>query len=187
MHSTLKLAVSGAADTAHCGQGAMEKMIELGREIARQGAVLITGATTGAPLWASRGAKEVGGQVVGISPAKNEKEHVEVYGLPLDYSDIILYTGHGYPGRDILLTQTSDGVFIGCGRIGTIHEFTVAFEDGKPIGLLDSGEYETDDIIKEMIEKSNRAGDNPNVFSSDDPVELVAKMIKIAEELKHKD
>ena len=60
-HNQIKICVSGAAETGHCGLNALEKSKELGREIARQGAVLVTGATTGVPLWAAMGAKEVGG------------------------------------------------------------------------------------------------------------------------------
>jgi predicted Rossmann-fold nucleotide-binding protein len=37
-----------------------EKAKELGREIVRHGATLVTGATTGFPLWAAMGAKELG-------------------------------------------------------------------------------------------------------------------------------
>ena len=57
-HLRLKLGVSGAAETGHCGIDALDKAKELGREIARQGAILLTGATTGFPLWSAMGAKE---------------------------------------------------------------------------------------------------------------------------------
>ena len=136
-HNKIKICISGAADTGHCGPDAMEKAKELGREVARQGAVIVTGATTGFPFWAAQGAKEEGGISIGLSPASSEREHVEVYKLPLDYMDLIIYTGFGYRGRDLLLTRSSDAVICGCGRIGTINEFTVAYEDGKPIGVLE--------------------------------------------------
>ena len=55
---------------------------ELGRQIVLQGAVLVTGATTGMPLWTAMGAKGAGGFVVGLSPAATEREHVEKYKLP---------------------------------------------------------------------------------------------------------
>ena len=45
----LKICVSGAAETGHCAPDALEKTKELGREIAEHNAVLVTGATTGAP------------------------------------------------------------------------------------------------------------------------------------------
>ena len=180
-HSQIKICVSGAAETGHCGIDALDKAKELGREIARQGAILVTVATTGFPLWAAMGAKEEGGISVGVSPAASEREHVEVYKLPLDYIDFIIYTSFGYPGRDILLTRSADAVICGCGRVGTIHEFTVAFEDGKPIGILE-GEWETDDELKEIIEKGHRP--NAKIASNADPKKLVEDIITLVKEDK---
>src|SRR3989344_9396835 len=97
-HNQIKICVSGAAETGHCGIDALEKAKELGREIARQGLVLVTGATTGFPLWVAMGLKEVGGTSIGISPAASEKEHVEDYKIPPAYMDLIMYTGFGYAG-----------------------------------------------------------------------------------------
>lgn len=185
-HLKIKLAVSGAADTTGCGEDALHKAKELGREIVKQNAVLITGATTGFPFWSCIGAKEEGGISVGLSPASTEKEHIEMYKLPVDYMDLIIYTGAGYPGRDLLMTRTSDAIFLGCGRIGTIHEFTIAFEDKKPIGILE-GDWQTDDIIKTMIAESHRAQDNPYIVYDSDPKRLVEKVIDIVYSLKAKD
>lgn len=180
-HQQIKICVSGAADTGHCGIDALEKAKELGREIARQGAVLITGATTGFPLWAAMGVKEVGGISIGFSPASNEQEHVNVYKLPLDYMDLIVYTGFGYPGRDLLLTRSSDAVVCGCGRIGTIHEFTIAFEDDKVIGIY-KGPWEMGDELEEITAKSHRS--NGNIISGDDPKKLVHDMISLVKKKK---
>lgn len=172
----IKLGVSGAAETGHCGPDAYEKALELGREIARQDAVLLTGATTGFPLWSAIGTKEVGGVSVGLSPANSEKEHIETYNLPLEYMDLVLYTGFGYPGRDIIFTHSTDAMLFGCGRIGTIHEFTVAFEDNKPIGIL-QGSWETDDVIKDILDGGHRV--NELVVFDSDPKTLVAKVIEL--------
>lgn len=173
-HHQLKICVSGAAETGHCGIDALDKAKELGREIARQGAILLTGATTGFPLWAAMGAKEVGGLVIGFSPAATEREHVEVYKLPLDYTDLIVYTGFGYPGRDLLLTRSADAVICGCGRIGTIHEFTIAFEDGKPIGIY-QGPWEMGEQLQEILEKSHR--DYDNIAVGEDPKKLIDDVV----------
>jgi len=184
-HQQIKICVSGAAETGHCGIGALEKAKELGREIARQGAVLVTGATTGFPLWTAMGLKEVGGISVGISPAASEREHVEVYKLPLDYLDLIIYTGFGYAGRDILLTRAADAVICGCGRIGTI-----AFEDNKPIGIFE-GPWEMGAELEELIQKSHRL--NAKIVTGDYPKKLLEDIIfmvkkdKIAEYKTTKD
>ena len=180
-HNQIKICVSGAAETGHCGLGALDLAKELGREIARQGAVLVTGATTGFPFWAAMGAKEEGGISIGISPAASEKEHVEVYKLPLDYMDLIIYTGFGYPGRDLLITRSSDAVICGCGRIGTIHEFTVAFEDQKPIGIFE-GSWEMSAELEEIIAKGHRP--NAKVVHGPDPKKLVAEVIALVKKDK---
>ncbi|MEK7662156.1 MAG: hypothetical protein AAB355_01470 [Patescibacteria group bacterium] len=180
-HLRLKLGVSGAAETGHCGLDALDKAKELGREIVKQGAIILTGATTGFPLWAAMGAKEAGGISVGLSPATNQKEHKNVYRLPVDYMDLIIYTGFGYSGRDLLLTRSCDAMFIGCGRIGTVHEFTIAYEDQKPIGVLE-GEWETDEVIRNIIDKSNRI--NNRIIFDKNPKRLVERIIKMVEEIR---
>jgi uncharacterized protein (TIGR00725 family) len=180
-HNQIKICVSGAAETGHCGIGALDKAKELGREIARQGAILVTGATTGFPLWVAMGLKEVGGTCIGISPAASEKEHVEVYKLPLDYTDLIMYTGFGYAGRDIILTRSADAVILGCGRIGTIHEFTVAFEDDKPVGIFE-GPWETGAELEEIIKKGHRP--NAKIVTGDDPKKLLEDVIALVKKDK---
>lgn len=175
-HLKVKLGVSGAAETGHCGLGALDIAKELGREIIRQGGVLVTGATTGFPFWSSIGAKEERGLVIGLSPAANEREHVETFRLPLDYTDLIIYTGFGFPGRDLLFTRSTDAMFIGCGRIGTIHEFTIAFEDGKPIGILE-GPWNMDKEIRMILEEGHRS--NPKIVFDSDPKRLVEKVMAL--------
>jgi len=172
----IKLGVSGAAETGHCGIDAYEKGMELGRQVAAHGAILLTGATTGFPMWSAMGAKEANGISIGVSPASSEKEHVETYNLPLEYMDLILYTGFGFPGRDIIFTHSTDGMLFGCGRIGTVHEFTVAFEDGKPIGIL-QGSWETDEVIKQILDNGHRA--STNIVFDTDPKALVEKVVEL--------
>ena len=173
-HLRLKLGVSGAAETGHCGLHALDQAKELGREIVRQGGILITGATTGFPLWSAMGAKEMQGVSIGFSPASSQKDHLETWRLPIDYMDLIVYTGFGFPGRDLLFTRSCDAVFLGCGRIGTVHEFTIAFEDGKPIGILE-GPWTMAEDIKKIIADSNRPADK--VLFDSDPKRLVERVI----------
>jgi len=171
-----KITVSGAAETSHCGPMANGLAEEIGREIIRQDGVLLTGATTGAPYWSAKGAKEEGGLSVGFSPAVSEKEHTNVYKLPVDYFDIIVYTGFNYSGRNLILVRASDAVIVVCGRMGTLNEFTAAFEDKKPIGILE-GPWATDDLIKRMVEEAHR-GPGKIAYDSD-PKILVQKVIKL--------
>ena len=175
-YGVVKVCVSGAAETGHCGLDAFDKAKEVGREIARQGAIITTGATTGFPMYSAMGAKDESGFSIGFSPAATEREHVETYKLPLDYMDVIVYTGFGYAGRDLLLVRSSDAVVIGCGRIGTLNEFAVAFEDRRPLGILE-GSWETDDLLRHFLDASHRPNDK--VFFDSDPKALVERLVEM--------
>lgn len=171
-----KICVSGAAETGNCAADALERAKEIGKEIVRRGGVVVSGATTGVPYWAAIGAKEEGGMSIGISPAASEREHIERYRLPTDYFDIIIYTGFDYSGRNLLLTRASDAVIIVCGRMGTLNEFTIAFEDHKPIGVL-AGSGQMADQIRELVEVAKRE-EVPIVYE-ENPRRLVEKLIAI--------
>jgi hypothetical protein len=174
-----KICISGAAETAPCASDALAKTEKLGRLVAEHGMVLVTGATTGAPYWAAKGAKKAGGIVIGISPAASKLQHVKSYRLPTDYHDLIIYTGFGYSGRNLLLTRASDAVITVCGRVGTLNEFTDAFEDEKPQGVL-TGTGGTTDMLQELLDKAHR-GYGRVVFESD-PATLLEKVIKLVQE-----
>ncbi len=176
-----KICVSGAAETGHCAKKSLELAKETGRQIAKTNGVLVTGATSGIPYWAAIGAKKENGIVVGLSPAVSQKSHLKKYRLPIDFHDLIIYTGFEYSGRNLLLTRSSDAVIIICGRIGTLNEFTVAFEDNKPIGILtESGG--TADMIKNIVDNSHR-GPGKIVYDPN-PENLVAKLVKLIDKEK---
>ncbi len=175
-----KISVSGSAAN-NCGDGAFKKAYETGFEIAKQGAVLVSGATIGIPAWATRGAKKAGGMSIGLSPASSRQEHVRKYHLPTSDMDVIIYTGSGYSGRNLQMIRASDAVIEICGRIGTLNEFTVAFEDHKPIGIL-LGTGGAADELPKILEIAKRG--KKNIFYDTDPKRLVMRLIK---EVKKRD
>lgn len=177
-----KICVSGAARTDCCEPGAMEKTKELGRQIVAHNSVILTGATTGVPYWAVIGAKEAGGISIGFSPASSEVSHIKTYHLPTDYYDILIYTGFEYAGRNLILTRASDAVIVVCGRLGTLNEFTIAFEDQKPIGVL-TGTGGMADEIKGIVAKGHR-GPGKIVYD-DDPAKLVEKVLELVKKEKN--
>ncbi|PJE59978.1 MAG: hypothetical protein COU85_00715 [Candidatus Portnoybacteria bacterium CG10_big_fil_rev_8_21_14_0_10_44_7] len=177
-----KICVSGAAETDFCADDCFEKTKRLGRAIIENNGVCVTGATTGAPYWAAIGAKEAGGISIGFSPAGSEAEHVNKYKLPVDYMDIIVYTGFDFAGRNLILTRAADAVIFVCGRMGTLNEFTIAFEDHKPLGVLtDTGGMA--DELKSIVEKSGRGAEADIVYDSD-PEKLVKAVLKIVDKEK---
>ena len=177
-YGVVKIGVSGAASTGGCGLDAYEKAKELGREIAKHGGIITTGATTGFPMYAAMGAKDECGFSIGFSPAATEREHVETYKLPLDFMDVVVYTGFGYAGRDLMFVRSSDAMIIGCGRIGTLNEFAVAFEDRRPIGILE-GTWETDELLRQVIKQANRP--NEKIVYDSDPKAMVERLIEMVQ------
>jgi hypothetical protein len=122
--------------------------------------------------------------VIGLSPAASKIAHVKTYRLPTDYHDLIIYTGFNYAGRNLLLTRSADAIITVCGRIGTLNEFTIGFEDQKPMGVLE-GSGGMADHIREIVENSHK-GPGKVVYSND-PVELVKKVVALIEAEEKKD
>jgi len=173
--SYYKICVSGAEETGHCKPWALEMAREVGREIVRQNGILITGATTGIPHFAAMGAKEEGGISIGFSPAASEKDHRLRYHLPTDYFDLIVYTGFGFSARNLLLMKASDAVIFICGRMGTLNEFTICFEDKRLMGVLE-GTGGIADMAKKIVKAVHKGPGR--ILYDKNPKRLVSRLIK---------
>lgn len=177
----LKIGVMGSAS------GTLSKehkkiAFELGEAIAKNDCITITGACPGYPLEAAKGAKSQGGLVVGISPALSEKEHKEKYQSPIAYHDVLIYTGSGLMGREVVNIRSSDIVIILGGHSGTLGEFAIAYDEGNLIGvLLGTGgiSSEIQRIVK-IIKKKTGA----HLIYDIEPDKLVRDLIKYYHE-KH--
>ncbi len=172
-----QICVSGAAKGHSADQG-KRLALAVGAAIAKAGHSLMTGATTGLPNEAAIGYKKAGGAMsLGLSPASTKVEHMLKYRLPTASYDAILYTGLHYGGRDALLINSADAVISIGGRLGTLHEFTIAAETHTPIGILD-GAGGIGDQIPELMKLLPNA--NPDyVMFDDDPEKLVAKLTSL--------
>ena len=73
---------------------------------------------------------------MGISPAASLKEHVETFTSPYREYDVLIFTGLGLMGRELVNINSSDIVIVIGGRSGTLGEFAIAYEHGKLIGVL---------------------------------------------------
>jgi uncharacterized protein (TIGR00725 family) len=170
-----QICVSGAAKGTTVAHA--YKLAEVaGRRVAERGHILITGATTGLPDYAAAGARGAGGMSIGFSPATGRREHIKTYHLPTKNYDGILFTGFGYTGRDLLLVRSADAVITIGGRIGTLQEFAVAFEEKTPIGIV-TGSGGITDAIREVLKAAKR--NRHTVLFDNDPAKLVDRLITI--------
>lgn len=110
----------------------IEQMAEdIGRGIAKNGAVLISGGRSGVMEASCRGAKKEKGLVIGILPKNREQAN--------QYVDISIVTGMG-DARNVLLVNSADIIFSICGGVGTLSEIALALKaDKKVISLKQSG------------------------------------------------
>ena len=135
-----KVGVMGSADDAlsTAERSRLGDLAEkLGAALAQQNCVVVTGATTGLPHLVSSAARKHGALTVGVSPATNHEEHLKRYGMPEDGAEILIYTGFGFKGRNVVNVRSSDIVLIFGGATGTLNEFTIAYDEGKVIGVLE--------------------------------------------------
>jgi uncharacterized protein (TIGR00725 family) len=139
----------------------------LGAAIAARNCVCLTGATTGLPDLVARAARRNGALTLGISPAMSRREHSEHYHLPEDASELMIYTGFGLKGRNVVTIRSCDVVIIFGGATGTLNEFTIAYDEGKIIGVL-QGSGGIADHIEEVIDFC-RKPTLASVFFSNDP------------------
>jgi hypothetical protein len=147
----------------------------LGRAIAASGCCLLTGACPGVPHEVVLAAKSAGGHVVGISPAFTLREHVETYGSPYREYDVLIFTGLGPMGRELVNIRSSDIVVVLGGRSGTLGEFAIAYEEGKLIGVL-TGTGGITDALR-TVEMSLRKPTGAEVMYEADPVRLVDQLL----------
>ena len=101
---------------------------ETGLEIAKSGAVLITGGLGGVMRAACHGAKDGGGLTVGIIP-QNDPSFAN------EYCDVVIPSGIGL-ARDFLNALSGDGVIIVGGGSGTLSETCAAYMYKKPIAAI---------------------------------------------------
>jgi uncharacterized protein (TIGR00725 family) len=98
---------------------------EVGRELARQGAILVCGGLGGVMEAACRGASSEGGITIGILPGDSRQ-------AANPYVQIPIVTGLGY-ARNIAVVKSAQAVIAVAGSYGTLSEISHALQSGIPV------------------------------------------------------
>ena len=162
---------AGDAADASGKEALAEKARALAEAIAARRLLLLTGATTGIVYLVGKAAHDAGTFHVGISPASDSRDHVEKYNLPVDACDLLVYTGFGLKGRNVVLVRSCDVVLFIAGAMGSLNEFTIAHDEGKVIGCL-TGTGGVADEAKYLLQKFSK-DTGARVLQNDDPAKLV--------------
>ena len=174
----IKIGVMGSAEEAAAPE-TNEIAKALAREIGVRELILLTGATTGLVYLIGKTARESGAFHLGVSPGANEREHTELYRLPTDACDAIVYTGFGLKGRNVVLVRSCDVVLFVAGSIGSLNELTIAYDEGKIIGCL-TGTGGVADAAQEIVARLRKPTESRIVFNKD-PKELLSQCLEMYE------
>jgi uncharacterized protein (TIGR00725 family) len=127
MEKPITIAVIGGGQ---CTKKEARLAEEVGRELARRGAVLVCGGLGGVMEAACRGAGAEGGTTIGILPGEDSHSanpHVQ----------IPIATGLGY-ARNIAVVRSARAVIAVGGSYGTLSEIGYALQGGTPVIGLDT-------------------------------------------------
>ncbi|MFC1902084.1 TIGR00725 family protein [Chloroflexota bacterium] len=132
---------------------------EVGREIARQGAMLVCGGLGGVMEAACRGASSEGGLTIGVLPGDNRR-------IANPYVHIPIVTGIGY-ARNVAVAKSGQAVIAIAGSYGTLSEIGHALQSGIPVIGLNTWSL-------------CRGGQADNaIIAVDNPKEAVTKAIEL--------
>jgi hypothetical protein len=182
----IKVGVMGSAGGALPGdenEALRHKAVALAHAIATRNLILLTGATTGIVYSVGKAAHDAGAFHVGISPASCKDEHIDRYKLPTDACDVMIYTGFGLKGRNVVLVRSCDIVLFIAGAMGSLNEFTIAHDEGKIMGCL-TGTGGVADEPEHLLRKFSRQP-SARVFQSADSTDLVSCCLLEANKTRH--
>lgn len=121
------IAVIGGKD---CDESLYQQAVEVGRLIARNGAILVCGGRGGVMEAVCKGASEAGGIAVGILPGDDIRDANSWVTVPIA-------TGIGLARNSIIARTASAAIAIG-GEYGTLSEIAYCFQFRIPVFTLHS-------------------------------------------------
>lgn len=155
------------ADDEHLTAKALATAESVGRLIAQHNAVLVCGGRGGIMRAACKGAKEAGGQTVGILQETKDEAN--------EFVDIGLPTGLG-TRRNILVANVGDVLIAIGGRWGTLSEVSFAMIFKKPVILIEGTGGCVDGIIQHNL-LCTTSQQYHVVHSAEEAVDLAFRLI----------
>lgn len=144
-------------------QRLLDQAEEVGQQLARGGATVVTGGLGGIMRAASRGALGAGGDTIGILPGADPTEANEYIRFPIA-------TGLGV-ARNLVVVTSADAVVAVGGRYGTLSEIGLALRQGRHVVTLGSWRLETEHRTPA-----------PRIHRARDPRDAAAMALKLARE-----
>ena len=131
-----------------CTEQAKNIAYEVGKEVARAGAVLVCGGLGGVMESACKGARENNGLTVGIIPQ-------EEFSFANGFCDVVICTGIGF-ARDFIIASSADGIIAIGGGVGTLIEMAAGYMIKKSIVAIAGSGGVADTYAGKYLDERNR-------------------------------
>ena len=151
------VAVIGGGD---CSKEEAKLAEEVGRELAKRGAILICGGLGGVMEAACRGAQAEGGTTIGILPGESRRG-------ANPYVQIPIVTSIGY-ARNIIVVKSAQAVIAIGGNYGTLSEISHALQGDIPVIGLNTWAL------------SRNGQQDSSIILAQNPAEAVNKALNLA-------
>jgi uncharacterized protein (TIGR00725 family) len=133
----------------------------VGKEIARQNAILICGGLSGVMEAACKGAREEGGLTIGVLPGDTRQSANPFVQIPI-------VTGIGY-ARNVVIVKSAHAVVAIGGSYGTLSEISFALRENIPVIGLNTWSFSRNNQI------------DTSVIQAQSPIDAVNLAISLAE------
>jgi len=133
---------------------------EVGRELARQGAILVCGGLGGVMEAACKGASSEGGITIGILPGDSHR-------AANPYVQVPIVTGLGY-ARNIVVVKSAQAIIAIGGSYGTLSEIGHALQNNIPVIGLNTWSL------------SRNGKQDSSIIPAENPTEAVTKALNLA-------
>ena len=147
-----------------------EVAYQLGKLIAQNDAVLITGGKGGIMESASKGAKESGGTTVGVVQGNQRF-------TSNNFTDIEVISGMTATGEETILILMCDGLIGIGGGAGTLQELSIAYRNQKPVVLISSQSGWSKSLAGKYLDSRKRIKFK-SANSPEKAVKILFKLIK---------
>jgi uncharacterized protein (TIGR00725 family) len=131
-----------------CTEQARIVAYEVGKEVARAGAVLVCGGLGGVMESACKGSKENNGFTIGIIPQ-------DEFSFANGFCDVVICTGIGF-ARDFIIASSADGIIAIGGGVGTLIEMAAGYMIKKSIVVIAGSGGVADTYAGKYLDERNR-------------------------------
>ncbi len=131
-----------------CTEQARILAYEVGKEVARAGAVLVCGGLGGVMESACKGSKDNNGFTIGIIPQ-------DEFSFANGFCDVVICTGIGF-ARDFMIASSADGIIAIGGGVGTLIEMAAGYMIKKSIVVIAGSGGVADTYAGKYLDERNR-------------------------------